>query len=348
MDAAQYTRHSTDFNEIKFLKVNKPTIREFGYALVKIHASSINPADDKTFSLAFLPSFMRVIPPFRWLAHTFIWPMTFPFTPGYEFSGVIEEVSSDVADFKVGDEVFAMNWGITHHQAGNHSIAGGFAEYVAIRVSCLSRKPANVSHALASAQAMVTTSVHQTLDAVKLSSGHKVLILGGSTSVGYVAIQLAKLRGAWVAATASTRALEFVRQFHPDHIINYNEQKWWLSGETGLSDFDIVIDCVGSADNSFKNAQTAGLIKHGGVYVSMASIDAGFNPYKHSPRFSFAGFFAAQQMTSSSNEMMALVSEGKLIIPIEQTFPFTQKGVHDIFAKIHSGKSMGKNVLQIV
>eukprot|EP01038_Epipyxis_sp_PR26KG_P009090 gene9090-12260_t len=347
MQAAQYNRHSTNYSEIKWLSVQKPVLPPTGYALIKIHASAINPVDIKTFSLSFLPTVFRVVAPLRYLAHHIIWPMEFPFTPGYEFSGVIESVTSDVSDFKVGDEVFGLNWGIKHHQDGNHPIAGGFAEYIAIRVSCLSHKPSDVPHILAASQAMVATSAHQTLNAVKLSLGHKVLILGGSTCVGFATIQLAKLRGAWVAATTSSRSFHFVKQFGADELINYNEKKWWLEDETGHRDFDMIIDCVGDPE-TFKNMQTEGLVKYGGTFVSLASIDAGFNPQALMPRFAFASFFAARQDTCSQNEMIKLISEKKLIIPIDEIYPFTQQGIWDIFEKIHSKKALGKNVLQIV
>ena len=71
-------------------------------------------------------------------------------------------------------------------------------------------------------------------------------------------------------------------------------------------------------------------------------------PTAHQPAFSYAAFFPAHHDLAIQDEMMKLVSEGKLRMPIEETFPFTQQGVWDIFAKIHSGKSLGKNVLQIV
>lgn len=45
---------------------------------------------------------------------------------------------------------------------------------------------------------------------------------------------------------------------------------------------------------------------------------------------------------------MQLVAAGQLRVPIDTVFPFTQEGVQGIFLKVKEGKSLGKNVLQVV
>ncbi len=275
------------------------------------------------------------------------WPMPLPFIPGYDLSGVVESVDDAVSGFHVGDEVFAVNFADQSHGDGENTIASTFAEYIAIPASRLSHKPASVSHDVAASLALAGTTAFESLEVANVTSGTKMLILGGSSAVGTLAIQLAKLRGAWVVATVSSRSLEFAHQFGADKLINYTQTKWWLEGETGLAGFDLIFDAVGEA-GAFEHAKTSGLLKYGGSFVTIASNEAGSDPTAHQPTFSYAARFTMSNSTNVQDKLIQLVSEGKLQVPIEQTFPFTEQGVRDIFTKISSGKSLGKNVLKIV
>merc|ERR1712003_53976 len=89
-------------------------------------------------------------------------------------------------------------------------IAGSFAQYMAVPAIQASKKPGEISHAQAAAIALVGTTAWQALDQLKVGEGTKVLITGGASAVGAVAVQLAKLRGAWVATTGSSRTVEYV------------------------------------------------------------------------------------------------------------------------------------------
>ena len=273
-----------------------------------------------------------------------MWTCPLPFIPGYDLSGVIETIGADVADFKEGDEVFATNWGQNGHadKEGN-TIASAFAEYIDLPAHKISLKPRNVSHHTAAAISAVGVTALQVLQSVPVDPGARVLVLGGSSAVGTQLIQQAKLRGAHVTATASSRALEYVKEQGADRVINYNEQSWWLE----KVEYDIVIDAVGETDG-FLHAQTEGVVKYGGSFLTISNYAVGFNPAAHAPRFTFAAFFGAHNDAADQTTLINLVAEGKLKVPIEDVFPFTQEGVTAIFNKVKAGKSLGKNVLKIV
>src|SRR5258707_6501500 len=63
-----------------------------------------------------------------------ILPIDLPWIPGHEFSGVVEQIGSDVAGYAPGDAVFAAN-----------GIGGGYAEYVAVKPAVMARKPSKLS-----------------------------------------------------------------------------------------------------------------------------------------------------------------------------------------------------------
>jgi len=273
------------------------------------------------------------------------WKFELPFIPGYDLSGVVDAVGDGVGDFKVGDEAFCINWGkVRHDDDEGNTVASAFAEYIDLPANKLSHKPVSVSHETAAATAMVAATAFQVLDALKVTAGQKVLIVGGSGAVGTQLVQLAKLRGAYVVATASTRAVAYVSEHGADRVINYNEESWWLESSPA---YDVVIDAVGEPQ-AFEHAQTEGVVKYGGSFLTIANFAVGFNPAAHAPRFAFAAFFGGFQEAAHQDAVIKLVAEGKLRVHIEDVFPFTQEGVRAIFEKVKSGKSLGKNVIKIV
>ena len=252
-----------------------------------------------------------------------------------------------MTEFANGDRVYAVNWGARCHGNTEHPIGGAFAEFIAIPAHKLSRIPENVSYSQAAAIALVGTTALQALNLVNVKNGDKVLILGGSSAVGMIAIQLAKLKGAFVATTASSRSLEFTQQFGADALINYNEKKWWLENETGLSEFDVIFDTVGESE-VFPHSITPGLIKLGGKFISIANDGAGPNPTAHEPALSYASRFFLSNERKVQDELIQLINEGNLVVPIESSFSFDNDGILKMFEKIRSKKSQGKNVLNIL
>lgn len=274
-----------------------------------------------------------------------LWACPLPFIPGYDMSGVVEEVGTSVTNFAVGDEVFCTNWGtLRHDDDEGNTIASTFAEYIQLPSYKLSNKPKSVSHQTAAGSSMVAVTAVQVLDVLKVGRGAKILVIGGSSAVGTQLIQLAKLRDTFVVTTASARATNFASQFGADRVINYQEHVWW---EEPAPEYDVIIDAVGEKD-AFLHAKVDGVVKHGGSFLTIVDFTVGFNPIAHVPRFAFAAFFASHQNACDQDRIMQLVAAGQLRVPIDTVFPFTQKGVQGIFHKVKDGKSLGKNVLQVV
>eukprot|EP01034_Spumella_vulgaris_P028590 gene28590-35473_t len=155
---------------------------------------------------------------------------------------------------------------------------------------------------------------------------------GGSTAVGTLVIQLAKLKGAWVATTASTRAVEYVSQFGADQIIDYTQTKWWETAESGLSGLDVVFDAA-REENLLERAKTEGVVKEGGKIVSVSSHSLGVDAFVNA---------GSTYKASDLAYVAELLANGTVKLPVENVFPFTEQGAIDIFAKCASGKSLGK------
>lgn len=131
-------------------------------------------------------------------------------------------------------------------------------------------------------------------------------------------------------------------QFGADRIVNYQEQKWEEDPE--LRNYDIVFDCIGEK-NALERAVDHGVVKEGGGFLSIANFEIGFDPSSH-PKLRYCAALGASGNKVYLGKMLDLVAEGKLSLPIDETFPLTTEGAVGIMKKINSGKSVGKNIIK--
>src|SRR5438128_3442006 len=152
-----------------------------GEVLVRVHAAGVNPIDWKVR---------------EGHAKDFL-PHKFPLILGWDLSGVVEELGKGVSRFKIGAEVYSCP---------DPTRDGAYADYIVVRESQLALKPKSLHHIRAATVPLAALTAWQSLfDAAQLQPGQRVLIHAGSGGVGHFAVQLAKWKGAYVFATASTK-----------------------------------------------------------------------------------------------------------------------------------------------
>lgn len=165
-------------------------------------------------------------------------PAGAPAYPGLEVSGRIGAVSEGVEDWSVGDEVCALLSG------------GGYAERVAVPAGQLLPVPAGVTLADAAALPEVTCTVWSNVFLTAgLRAGETLLVHGGSSGVGTMAIQLAREAGARVAVTAGSPAkLEVCRSLGADILVDYRDEDFVakVKEQTGGHGADVVLDNMGA------------------------------------------------------------------------------------------------------
>jgi NADPH:quinone reductase-like Zn-dependent oxidoreductase len=180
-----------------------------------------------------------------------ILPIDLPWTPGHEFSGVVEQIGSDVAGYAQGDAVFAAN-----------ETGGAYAEYLAVKAVAIARKPSNLSfEEAASVPVAAQTAWQGIFTHGHLEDGQTILIHGGAGAVGAYAVQLASHAGAIVIATASGEDEAYLKSLGTTRVIDYREAQF----EKVLREkVDMVFDLVGG------DTQTRSflVLKEGGHLVS--------------------------------------------------------------------------------
>ncbi|MCT9008127.1 NAD(P)H-quinone oxidoreductase [Streptomyces rhizosphaerihabitans] len=158
--------------------------------------------------------------------------------PGLECSGRIAAVGTGVLGWAVGDEVCALLAG------------GGYAQKVAVPAGQLLPVPAGLDVRQAAALPEVTCTVWSNVFMVShLRPGETLLVHGGSSGIGTMAIQLAKAVGAKVAVTAGTKKkLDFCAELGADILINYREQDFVeeIKRATGGAGADVILDNMGA------------------------------------------------------------------------------------------------------
>ena len=167
--------------------------------LVKIAVAAVNPIDRRLRSGELQAYISR----------------TFPVVPGWDFSGTIVKIGSNVTNWKVGDEVvgLAFTWSIQH---------GTYAEYCPVDASAIALKPPGLSFVDAASLPLVSLTAWQALDEFAgLKRGQTVLIQAGAGGVGSVAIPIAKHLGAKVYTTTRSENFNYVMDRGADHPIDY-------------------------------------------------------------------------------------------------------------------------------
>ncbi len=160
---------------------------------------------------------------------------------GMEVSGTISAVGDTVAGWSVGDRVCALLAG------------GGYAEQVAVPVGQLMAVPAGIELIDAAALPEVTCTVWSMVfgpHSGRLQPGESLLVHGGSSGIGTMAIQLAVGRGSRVFVTAgSQRKLDFCRGLGADVGINYKDEDFVerVKAESGGAGVDVILDNMGAA-----------------------------------------------------------------------------------------------------
>jgi NADPH:quinone reductase-like Zn-dependent oxidoreductase len=321
MKAAFHERYGPP-EVVELRDVDKPAIEDH-QVLVRVHASSVNPAE-----------WYGVNGP--WFVRLFGTGIRRPKDPrvGADLAGRVEAVGSDVTEFQPGDEVFGTG-------------GAAWAEYAAARDVRLVPKPANVSFEEAAAVPIAALTALQALrDHGQLQPGQKVLINGASGGVGTYAVQIAKALGADVTAVCSTRNVEQARALGADRIVDYSKEDF-----TKLDiRHDLLIDIAGSKPLSKLRHV---LTPEATVVIVGAKFPAGrgLGPLGHVVRMRLssivrsqkATFFMAKITKEDLAVMRELLESGQVKTVIDKTYELSQ--VDDALRYLGEGHARGKVVI---
>ncbi|MFC3034410.1 NADP-dependent oxidoreductase [Pseudoalteromonas fenneropenaei] len=224
-----------------------------------------------------------------------------PLILGWDVAGVVKQVGANVTAFREGDEVYAF---------ADLSKDGAYAQYISVNSQLVAKKPLTLSFAEAAAVPLTALTAWQAINQlVDIQPGQSILIHGASGGVGSFAVQFAKLKGAIVAAVASSKNHDYVRSLGATTVADYNVPSYLKV----LGQFDYVFDIV---DNDIAGIYDT--VKPTGKYITTLkkhSIPACYD-FAHERVLVMPN---GQQLT----EIGELIDNGKISIPSIAELPFS-------------------------
>jgi len=248
--------------------------------------------------------------------------------PGRDFSGVVEAVGHGVTTLVPGSEIYAML---------DYCCDGAEAEYTIALPSELAPKPRTLDHVQAAAVPLSALTAWQALfEHAKLVAGQSVLIQGAAGGVGVFAVQLARLAGAQVIATASARNRDFLFELGASEVIDYTTTRF----EEVVQSVDVVFDLVGG-DILQRSWQ---VVKPAGVLVSVVSPrPAAEVAQGHDARFAW---FVVEPNLEQLIQIGTLIDAGHIRPIVETVLPLSE--ARQAYEQGAKGHTRGKIVLRVV
>ena len=184
-----------DSDKLDITKIDRPAAGSTE-VLLRVKAASVNPIDWKL----------------RRGEMRFIWPLKFPYVPGFDVAGTVESVGNEVDVWKPGDRVYAAL-----------PNGGGHAEYVAIESKLCAAIPEGLSFEDAASVPGGALSALQALrDVGQVKAGDHVIVNGASGGVGVFAVQIAVAQGCRVTGVASEPNEQLVMSLGADRFVDYS------------------------------------------------------------------------------------------------------------------------------
>jgi NADPH:quinone reductase-like Zn-dependent oxidoreductase len=341
MKASIFNRHGGP-DVLEYVEVPEPAMRA-NEVLVEVKACALNHLD--IFARNGLPGI----------------EIPLPHILGNDIAGVVKEVGSLVTWVKAGDEVMIQP-GVScgHCEAclsGRDNLCreydiigyrrdGGYAQFVVVPGVNVFPKPPNLTWEDAAALPLVTvTAWHMLVTRANVQAGDDVLVHAAGSGVGSLAIQIAKLRGARVIATASSdEKLAKARTLGADETVNYSSEEWpkevrRLTARRGV---DVVVEHTGSATwpgsiSSLKN--NGRLVTCGATSGYDARTDLRQVFYRH---LTILGSFMGSK--AELLEAMKFVDAGKIRAVIDRVLPLSEaRAAHEL---LENRGQFGKVVLR--
>ena len=276
--------------------------------VVRVHASSVNPVD----------SFLAMG------ALTGMFEHEFPVTLGRDFAGAVEQVGDDVGRYQVGDEVFGF---VLHANPTVH--AGSWAELIALpEDNFVAAKPGGVGLAEAGASPVAGLTAVAGFDALALTEGETVLVIGATGGVGSFVVQLAAAAGAHVIASALPEDHDYLRELGAAELLDRNGDVAAAVRESHPGGVDALFDLVSQAPD-------ATLLNDGGRLASPLGA-AG----EGTGRFN-VGAVPSPENLQRLGELLA----GTLRVPIQRTYALEDAG--DALQALPAKHTQGKLAVSI-
>jgi NADPH:quinone reductase-like Zn-dependent oxidoreductase len=342
MKAVYFNEHG-DLGVLQYGEIQEPELPA-GWVLVRVRAAALNHVD----------IFVRRG-----------WPglkLKLPHILGSDGAGEIAKLGANVKGWSVGQRVvidasicmeedeftlsgqdnLCKSW-----QLLGETMAGTYAEYVAVPAVNLLEIPGDFPYDKAAAAALVfLTAWHSLVTRGNLQKGETVMVVGASGGVNTAAIQIAKYLGAQVFVVGSNPAkLKLAESLGADNLIDRSKDEDWSKAAylaTNKRGLDVVVDNIGlTIPLSLRTLRKGGrLLTVGATSGAKFEMDNRYMFHKH---ISYLG--STMGTRKDFVEVMGLVFDGKLAPVIDRSYPLEEVCAAE--ERLEAGEQMGKIVLEV-
>jgi NADPH:quinone reductase-like Zn-dependent oxidoreductase len=313
--------------------------------LVQVQAVGLNPVDAKQVVGDKLPDGW-----FKKLLHNMMVRNT---RVGFDFSGTV--VESSTAMYPPGMNIFGTT----------PPLKGSCAPYIVVPTHQVACMPRNISFAQAAALPLVGLTAWQALQPHIMAGQSNVLVVGASGGTGHMALQVAKALGAnQVVAVCGASNVDFCRSCGATQVVNYQDGDVVARLEQLGVSFDLVLDCVTSADprdsslNYPQRLQASHILSNNYLYQRLGGLiadwiraslkRAGLPPCWRNPQEQLF-WITFPHSSEQLKEVGKLAEMGQLLPKISKTLSgLTAANVQEGFDDILTRRVQGKIVIEAV
>ena len=269
--------------------------------------------------------------------------------------------ASDLPGLEIAGEVVALGEGARKHKIGDKVMSlvagGGYAQYCIAQDAQAMAVPASLSMLEAGATPETLMTVwHNVFERGGLKAGETILIHGGSSGIGTMAIQLAKAFGSKVIVTVGSKEkADACLKLGADHAINYKTDDFVAAAKsiTSGSGPNVILDMVGGdyVDRNYDAAATGGRIVQiatlGGVKATVNIAKLMVKRLHHTgstlrPR---SNADKAAMVAAIEAKVMPLLRDGRVKPLMDSTFPLERAA--DAHQRMETSEHIGKIVLAL-
>lgn len=298
-----------------------------GQVVVRIHASGVNPLDTKIRAGA--------------AGHA---RHPLPAILGIDLAGTVDHVGEGVTDFAQGDAVWAMGGGVA-------GVQGSMAEYMAVDMRLLAKKPAKLSMREAAALPLaIVTAWEGLVDNARVKAGDKVLVIGAAGGVGHVVLQLARALGAEVYGVDRDSAADYIKSVGATPVDRNASAEVWVKKYTNGHGFDVVYDCVGALDAAFQAVCQFGRVTSSLGWGTHSLAPLSFRSASYAGVFTLRPLLTGERREAHGHilrEAAKLIEAGKLKPRLDAP-RFTLAQAEQAHELVRTGGAAGKVVLELI
>jgi NADPH:quinone reductase len=257
----------------------------------------------------------------------------FPLVPGMDASGTVDSVGDGVEGYAVGDDVFGS--------VGKMYLGEGtLAEFTTVSAGTVTHKLPSFDHTVAAAIPTAGVTALNMADALTLSEGQTVVVVGATGGVGSYFVQLAARRGARVVAVCRGENADYARRLGAADAIDYSAGDVVDALASRLPDgIDAVADMHGDAE------QLAGLTQQVSSGGRVASVVGAADIEALGAR-GVEGTNVQGRVTTESLEILfGMLEAGEIVPPEIRTYPLADAG--EALAAVGTTHVRGKIVVAV-